>query len=60
MLKQNFEQVFFESPIPVKVLVQRLRTYKLHWHPQPELISVVKGSVSVHAEGESYFLGKTK
>ncbi|HIQ83376.1 MAG TPA: cupin domain-containing protein [Candidatus Pullichristensenella stercorigallinarum] len=55
-LRQDFEQVFFDNTIPVKVLVQRLSTYKLHWHPQEELIYVARGSICVHIEGETYIL----
>ena len=55
-LRQNFEQVFFDNTIPVKVLVQRLSTYKLHWHPQPELIYVVRGHVCIHVDGEAHEL----
>ena len=57
-MNNNYEYINFENNFPVRAFVHRISSYKLHWHPQIELLYVVKGSIQVTVNGVTYHLGQ--
>ena len=55
---QNYENTVFENGMPVRVLIQQLNHFKLHWHQHHELLFVIRGSMFLHIGGKDYELGK--
>ena len=56
MIHSGFEELLFDKDMPVKAMVQRLNRFHLHWHSNPELLYIVKGSVLLHVDGEDFLL----
>ncbi len=50
-IQHNMEHILVDNDLPVRVIVHRVNTYKLHWHPQAEIVFVVKGSTRIHIDG---------
>ena len=55
-ITQNYEQILFDEGLPLRVQVERLDHFRLHWHYHPELLFVVSGAVNIHLDGQSYAL----
>ena len=53
-MTQDYEQILLSSGIPVKVIVQQVNHFHLHWHEYSELLYLVKGSINIHVSGETY------
>ncbi len=53
-MAQDYEQILLGSGIPVKVIVQQVNHFNLHWHEFSELLYLVKGSINIHVSGETY------
>lgn len=57
-MDKSFEYISFENDFPIRVFVQRVTNYKLHWHNQIEILYVIKGSINVTAGGTTFTLHK--
>ena len=44
-ITQNYEQILFDEGLPLRVQVERLDHFRLHWHYHPELLFVVSGEL---------------
>lgn len=49
-MERDFEKMPFEDDFPVRIYVERLDGFRLHWQYDPELLLVVKGSMIIQHE----------
>ncbi|MCR4435305.1 MAG: helix-turn-helix domain-containing protein [Clostridiales bacterium] len=55
-MKYDYELIDYEDGLPLKAFFHSLSKYKLHWHKEMEIIYVLKGSIHVNLEKESFTL----
>lgn len=59
-MDRNYEYVYFENDFSIKAFVHRIRNFKLHWHNQLEILYVVKGSINMVLNGNTFILHKNE
>jgi xylan 1,4-beta-xylosidase len=57
-LNNNFEYAFMDNDFPVRIFLQKINHYKLHWHNHIEIIYALNGSIQMTTNGVNFKLDK--
>lgn len=54
----NFEYTFMDNDFPVRIFLQNINHFKLHWHNHIEILYVLDGSIRITTNGINFKLDK--
>lgn len=57
-MNSSFEYSFLDNDFPVRILLQNINHFKLHWHNHIEILYPLKGSIRMSTNGVNYKLDK--
>lgn len=57
-MNNNFEYAFMDNDFPVRIFLQKINHYKLHWHNHIEIIYALNGSIQMTTNGVNFKLDK--
>ncbi|MDR3174633.1 MAG: helix-turn-helix domain-containing protein, partial [Treponema sp.] len=57
-MKADYEIVRYKHGLNARILMHGINQYKLHWHREIEILLVLKGQVTIAAEGKLYELAE--
>jgi len=57
-MDNNFEYIFLDNDFPVRIFLQNINHFKLHWHNQIEILYAMKGSIRITTNGINFKLDK--
>ena len=57
-MEHNFEYSFLDNDFPVRIYLQSINHFKLHWHNHIEILYVLKGSIRMTTDGINFKLDK--
>lgn len=55
---QQYEQINYQSDVPIKVFTQTVESFPYHWHEDIEILFVLEGSLEIRINRDSYSLEK--
>ena len=55
---QKYEQINYQSDVPIKVFTQTVESFPYHWHEDIEILFVLEGSLEIRVNRDSYSLEK--
>jgi xylan 1,4-beta-xylosidase len=57
-MNNNFEYTFMDDDFPVRISLQNINHFKLHWHNHIEILYVLEGSIRITTDGINFKLDK--
>lgn len=57
-MENNFENTFMANDFPVRIFLQNINHFKLHWHNHIEILYALDGSIRMTTNGINFTLNK--
>ena len=55
---QQYEQINYQSNVPINIFTQTVESFPYHWHEDIEILFVLEGSLEIRINRDSYLLEK--